>query len=123
MSAKVFAVGNKVFIRTVTHYHVGRVVEVDGQFVVLAECSWIADTGHYGVAMSTGKFAEGASYPKDVLVNVNRGAIVDCNVYNGDLNSPFKPRNETNDEPQPLERIADMLDLIIPLIKKVVARL
>src|SRR5688500_273323 len=41
----------KVLIRTVTHYHVGRVVDVTGDWIVLDEASWVASTGRFSSAL------------------------------------------------------------------------
>jgi hypothetical protein len=65
--------GRKIFIRTVTHYYVGEI----GGWVVMKNCSWVADTGHFGKAMEEGKFSEVEAYPTDTLVSVNLGAVVD----------------------------------------------
>ncbi len=37
--------GNKVFIRTVTMYHVGKIVLLDKDMIILDDASWVADTG------------------------------------------------------------------------------
>lgn len=54
-SANPFVVGETVFIRTVTHYYLGRITEVllpeSGVLVpgvLLADCSWVADTRRFG---------------------------------------------------------------------------
>jgi hypothetical protein len=75
--------GRKIFIRTVTHYYVGEIECAqlapggDGGWVVMKNCSWVADTGHFGKAMEEGKFSEVEAYPTDTLVSVNLGAVVD----------------------------------------------
>lgn len=38
-------VGDKVFLRTVTLYYLGRVKEITSEYVVLEESSWVQDTG------------------------------------------------------------------------------
>lgn len=75
--------GQKVFIRTVTHYYTGEVVSAHaaeqgiGGWLELREASWVADTGHFGQAMANGKFAEVEAYPEGMRVIVNLGAVVD----------------------------------------------
>lgn len=72
----------KWFIRTVTFYLVGRVVRRAGQFLVLADASWVADSGRFMQAIKTGTLAEvepvGAA-----LVNVS--SIVDAFPWVHDL--------------------------------------
>jgi len=66
------------FIRTVTHYLTGMLVEVTDKEIVLKNAAWIADTGRYANAMSEGKFSEVEPYPDDQLVLVNRDSIIDA---------------------------------------------
>lgn len=77
-SHPVWAVGNNVFIRTVTHYLTGRVVSVDQSEVVLTDAAWIADTGRFHQAIQSGSWSEVEPYPDGQPVVVNRGAIVDA---------------------------------------------
>ena len=67
----------QVFIRTVTHYYTGRVVEETAREIVLDLAAWIADTGRFSEAMRTGSVSKVEPYPDGVLVRVQRGAIVD----------------------------------------------
>ena len=67
--------GKTVFIRTVTMYHTGRVVDMDDKFIVLEDAAWIADTGRFSDALKTGKLSE--VEPVEGLVRVSLGAIVD----------------------------------------------
>lgn len=55
MSANPLVVGEIVFIRTVTHYYLGKITELvtaeSGAIVpgvLLADCSWVADTRRFG---------------------------------------------------------------------------
>lgn len=55
MTANPLVVGETVFIRTVTHYYLGQITEVltaeSGAIVpgvLLAGCSWVADTRRFG---------------------------------------------------------------------------
>ena len=70
-------VGNKVFIRAVTHYLTGEVVIVNRDEIVLRNAAWIADTGRWSEALRSGTLSEVEPYPDDLLVCVGRGAVVD----------------------------------------------
>lgn len=68
-------VGNAVFVRAVTHYYTGRVVELDGDQVVLEDAAWVADTGRFSAALKTGALNEVEPFCGPVCIG--RGAIVD----------------------------------------------
>ena len=67
--------GESVFIRTVTYYYTGRVVNVTPQVVTLEKAAWIADTGRFSEAMESGDLSEVEPYPGEV--NIMIGSIVD----------------------------------------------
>lgn len=67
--------GEKVFIRTVTHYYIGRVAESPEGWILLEDAAWIADTGRFSTALSTGELEEVEPYPGSCLVAL--GAVVD----------------------------------------------
>jgi hypothetical protein len=67
----------KVFIRTVTSYYTGEVLEQNEHEIVLVKAAWIADTGRFAQAMATGAFNEVEPYPDEQEVCVNRGSIAD----------------------------------------------
>lgn len=69
--------GSHVFIRTVTSYYTGEVIEVTESEIVLVKAAWIADTGRFAQAMSTGEFSEVEPYPDGHEVSVNRGSVTD----------------------------------------------
>lgn len=75
-------VGQKIFVRTVTHYVVGKVERVIGQFVEMSDASWIPDTGRFMDFLKNGTLSEveptGQHY-------VNLGASVDWFPWNHDL--------------------------------------
>jgi hypothetical protein len=73
-------IGRKLFIRTVTMYHTGRLVEVDDKFLVLRDAAWVADTGRFSDALKTGKLSE--VEPVEGLVLVSLGAVVDIFEWN-----------------------------------------
>ena len=64
-----FKAGEAYLFRTVTHIEVGRVKEVKGQFVILEDASWIADTGRYHDCLRDGSFSEVEPYPLYTGVN------------------------------------------------------
>lgn len=70
--------GNAVFIRTVTMYYTGQIVGVTKDEVLLANAAWIADTGRFSTALSTGQLSEIEPYPDGIVVSVSRGAIIDA---------------------------------------------
>lgn len=51
-------VGEKLFLRGVTMYHVGEVKKVIGRFVQLKNASWIPDTGRFMECIKDGTFNE-----------------------------------------------------------------
>lgn len=66
-----------VFIRTVTHYFTGKVERVTKSWIVLSSAAWIADTGRFADAMRSGKLNEVEPYPKNTIVRVARGSIIE----------------------------------------------
>lgn len=78
-------VGQAVLIRTVTHYHVGVIVEINKDHFVLERVSWVADTGRFGEALANGTLAQVEQFPG--LVAVSRGSWVDIAPWNHAL--PF----------------------------------
>lgn len=51
-------VGEKWFFRTVTYHLVGQIVKKVGQFFVLDNASWVADSGRFMDAIKRGTLAE-----------------------------------------------------------------
>ena len=72
-------VGNAVLLRTVTHYYTGRVALLDERTVVLTDAAWIADTGRWNRALTTGTFGEVEPFCDPV--EIERGAIVDSTLW------------------------------------------
>lgn len=50
-----YTVGTTYIIRTVTMYYTGRLQSVWPGELVLSDAAWIADTGRFSTALSTGK--------------------------------------------------------------------
>lgn len=70
-----YEVGDRVFIRTVTHYHTGKINRIVGKFLVLKDASWIPDTGRFMQCVETGNLSE--CEPVTCEVTVNTDTIVD----------------------------------------------
>ena len=71
-----FEIGGKYFIRTVTYFATGEVVAIHGDFLELGEAAWIADTGRFSDAMSTGILNE--VEPVKVPMYLNTNTITDA---------------------------------------------
>lgn len=72
-----YFIGTKMLIRTVTMTLTGLLVEVYERELVLTSAAWIADTGCYHDALTTGTLVGVEPYP-DGRVIVGRGALVDA---------------------------------------------
>ena len=70
-----FAVGQSYAVRTVTMIVVGKVVGVVGQFLVLSDAAWVADTGRFADFLAKGNANE--VEPADGRVFLGLGSIVD----------------------------------------------
>jgi len=77
--------GEKVFVRTVTHYYVGEVVGVDERWLALTKTAWVADTGRWSEALASGTLNEVEPYPDADVVLVSLGAVVDIAPWHGAL--------------------------------------
>lgn len=80
--------GDKVLIRTVTMTLTGEVVACSPSWVVLDKAAWIADTGRFSQALSTGVLSE--IEPMGDGVRVARGAVVDVAAWKHDLPTVMK---------------------------------
>ena len=78
-----FQVGKAYFIRTVTYFATGRVKAIVGQFLVLEEAAWIADTGRFSDAMAKGVMSE--VEPVEVTMYLNMNSITDAFDWNKPL--------------------------------------
>jgi hypothetical protein len=65
-----FEVGEAYFIRTVTYFATGRVKAIVGNFLVLEDAAWIADTGRFREAIMKGILSEVEPVEVDMFVNV-----------------------------------------------------
>ena len=53
-----FKIGHAYFFRTVTYHLVGRVTAIIGDFVILVDAAWIADSGRFHLALANGTLNE-----------------------------------------------------------------
>jgi hypothetical protein len=75
---RVWEIGKNYLIRTVTMIDTGRLVAVTPQELVLEDAAWIADTGRFAQAISTGSFNEIEPFPDGCRVIIGRAAIIDA---------------------------------------------
>jgi len=61
--------GQKVIVRTVTHFHIGTLVAIEGQWLMLDDALWVANTGRWHQALEEGKVEEADPFPGRVWVN------------------------------------------------------
>jgi hypothetical protein len=73
-----FNLGKNYFIRTVTHHHTGKLVQVTPTELVLENAAWIADDGRLTDALKTGTFNEVEMFPPDAKVIIGRGSLIDA---------------------------------------------
>ena len=73
-----FEVGKNYFIRTVTHHHTGKLVEVGPQELVLENAAWIADDGRLTSALEKSEFSEVEMFPAGRQVIIGRGSLIDA---------------------------------------------
>ena len=64
-----FAVGKTYFIRTVTYHLLGKVDSIKGNFLVLSDASWIANSGRFGKAIKDGDLDE-VEFCGDAIVSI-----------------------------------------------------
>ena len=80
-------INHKIFVRTVSHYLVGRVVKIVGKLMFLENAAWIADTGRFMNFINSGE-------PKEVEPVgswfVNMDSVVDGCIWKHDLPSVQK---------------------------------
>ena len=73
-----FNIGANYFIRTVTHHHTGKLVQVTNTELVLENAAWIADDGRLTDALVSGNFNEVEMFPKNSRVIIGRGSLIDA---------------------------------------------
>jgi hypothetical protein len=70
-----FEIGKAYLIRTVTYHQIGIIKDIDGDFLILKDASWVADSGRFGECLSKGIFNE-VEYVGPMILN--KTAIVDA---------------------------------------------
>lgn len=78
-----WTIGEKYIIRTVTMMLTGRIVYLDDKELILEDAAWIADSGRWTDAITTGALNEIEPFEDDVLVG--RGAIIDATIWKHEL--------------------------------------
>jgi hypothetical protein len=73
-------IGQLYFLRTVTMYIVGELVDINGHEIILKDAAWIADTGRFSNMLETGECQEVEPAPEGLSV-VGRGALVDGYIW------------------------------------------
>jgi uridine phosphorylase len=71
--------GANYFIRTGTYHYIGTLRTVNTGELVLSDASWVADSGRWNKALTTGELSEVEPYPDDVVIS--RSAVVDVTVW------------------------------------------
>ncbi len=71
-------VGKNVFIRTVTMFFTGRLVEVFPQEIVITDATWIADTKRWSNFIANGVLGECEPYPDGLPVIIGRSGLIDA---------------------------------------------
>jgi hypothetical protein len=75
---KFWEAGKAYFIRTVTHYHTGKLVREEKDCFIFTNAAWIADTGRFANFLKTGIPNEVEPFPQDLEVAVPKMSIVDA---------------------------------------------
>ena len=70
-----FEIGKAYLIRTVTYHQVGILKEIQGDFLIFKDASWMADSGRFSNYLTKGSFNE-VEYVGPMMIN--RTAIVDA---------------------------------------------
>jgi hypothetical protein len=65
-----FEIGEAYLIRTVTYHVLGKVKEIKGNFLVLSDASWVADSGRFNEAIGKGTLNE-VEYVGAAIVAIN----------------------------------------------------
>ena len=80
--------GKKYFVRTVTHYTVGRLISEDDNYLVFENASWVADTGRWNSCLKTGELSEVEPFINKVFVS--KAAVVDITEWDHPLPTSVK---------------------------------
>jgi hypothetical protein len=69
-----FKIGQAYLIRTVTMHQIGILKDIQGDFLIFKDASWVADSGRFSECISKGTFNE-VEYVGNM--GINKTAIVD----------------------------------------------
>ena len=70
-----FEIGKAYLIRTVTYHQVGILKDIQGDFLIFKDASWVADSGRFSDCVTKGTFNE-VEYVGPMMIN--KTAIVDA---------------------------------------------
>ena len=70
------AIGENVFVATITAHYTGRVTAVSEEEVQITDAAWIADDGRFAQAMESGDFSEIEPFPDGVPIILNRSTFL-----------------------------------------------
>ena len=70
-----FIIGRAYLIRTVTYHLLGKIDKVSGNFLVLSDACWVADSGRFSKAIKEGELNE-VEFVGDAIVSIP--SIVDA---------------------------------------------
>jgi hypothetical protein len=70
-----FEIGKAYLVRTVTYHQVGILKDIQGDFLIFKDASWVADSGRFSECLSKGTFNE-VEYVGPMMIN--KMAIVDA---------------------------------------------
>lgn len=75
-------IGQKIFIRTVTYFWVGKCVGFTGRLIILEDASWIGQTGRWSEMLADGLEAQSSAEIEPTgTAWVSWGAVVDVCPY------------------------------------------
>lgn len=78
LSEHPFNIGKNYFIRTVTHHHTGKLVQVTNTELVMENAAWIADDGRLSESLVKGEFNEVEMFPTGSKIIIGRGSLIDA---------------------------------------------
>ena len=81
-------IGKQYLFRSVTHYYVGRLVNITDTDLILEDAAWVADTGRFSNALNTGTLNEVEPFIKPVIVF--RSGLIDATEWTGKLPADLK---------------------------------
>jgi hypothetical protein len=84
-----YKIGEKYFIRTITHYYTGKLSAVFEHELVLEHAAWIADAGRFSNALAKGELSEIEPFPDGEII-VGRGALIDACLWSHELPAAVK---------------------------------